>query len=33
MKRSRTVSVLTDVQLWVPVAVMILGSALLLIVR
>ena len=33
MPRSRTRAVLTDVQLWIPVVVLVLGAALLLVLR
>lgn len=33
MKRSRLICILTDVHLWVPVAVLILGTALLMTLR
>ena len=33
MKRSRLMAILTDVHLWVPVVVLILGTALLMTLR
>lgn len=33
MKRSALIAILTDVHLWVPVAVLILGTALLMTLR
>ena len=33
MKRSRWMAILTDVHLWVPVVVLILGTALLMTLR
>ena len=33
MKRSRLIAILTDVHLWVPVVVLVLGTALLMMLR
>jgi hypothetical protein len=33
MSRSRTRAILTDVQFWIPVAVLLLGASLLLILK